>query len=59
MIGVRDAQDGYRQIGELPSDGIGPHEATLMPDGKTLVVANGGIRTHPGQRPRSSSTSTP
>ncbi len=47
VIGVRDAQDGYRQIGELPSGGIGPHEATLMPDGKTLAVANGGIRTHP------------
>jgi hypothetical protein len=27
--------------------GVGPHELLLMPDGATLVVANGGIRTHP------------
>ncbi len=47
VIGVRDAADHYRQIGELPSFGIGPHEATLMPDGKTLAIANGGVRTHP------------
>ena len=47
VIGVRDALDGYRQIGELPSHGVGPHEATLMPDGQTLAIANGGVRTHP------------
>lgn len=47
IIGLYDAQDGYRRIGEFPSHGIGPHEMALMPDGKTLVVANGGILTHP------------
>jgi hypothetical protein len=47
VIGVRDANDGYRQIGEFASHGVGPHEVVLMPDGATLVVANGGIRTHP------------
>jgi hypothetical protein len=47
MVGIRDAEDGYRQIGEFASQGIGPHELTLMPDGGTLAVANGGIRTHP------------
>ena len=47
MLGVRDATDGYRQIGELASFGVGPHELVLMPDGATLAVANGGIRTHP------------
>ena len=46
-IGVRDATDGYRQIGELPSGGIGPHDLALLADGRTLVVANGGIKTHP------------
>ena len=46
-IGVRDAADGYRQVGELPAHGIGPHEVVLMPGGKTLAVANGGVRTHP------------
>jgi hypothetical protein len=47
VIGIRDAEDGYRQIGEFASQGIGPHELVLMPDGATLAVANGGIRTHP------------
>lgn len=47
MVGVRDATDDYRQIGELPAHGIGPHEVVLMPDGRTLAVANGGVRTHP------------
>ena len=47
MVGIRDAEDGYRQIGEFASEGIGPHELVLMPDGGTLAVANGGIRTHP------------
>jgi uncharacterized protein len=47
MVGIRDAGDGYRQIGEFASEGIGPHELVLMPDGGSLAVANGGIRTHP------------
>jgi uncharacterized protein len=47
MVGIRDAEDGYRQIGEFACQGIGPHELVLMPDGGTLAVANGGIRTHP------------
>ena len=32
---------------ELPSHGIGPHEIALLSDSETLVVANGGIATHP------------
>jgi hypothetical protein len=47
VVGIRDALDGYRQIGEFASHGVGPHEMMLMPDGATLVAANGGIRTHP------------
>lgn len=47
VIGVRDATAGYRQIGELSSAGVGPHELALLSDGRTLVIANGGIRTHP------------
>ena len=46
-IGVWDALDGYRRIGEFPSCGIGPHDALLNRDGDALIVANGGIRTHP------------
>ena len=47
VIGVWDVRDDYRQVAELPSHGIGPHEVVLMPDGATLAVANGGIATHP------------
>ena len=47
VVGVYDAASGYRRAGELPSHGVGPHELTLMPDGRQLAVANGGIRTHP------------
>jgi hypothetical protein len=46
-IGLYDAKDGYRRIGEFTSHGIGPHEITLMADQRTLLVANGGILTHP------------
>ncbi|MBC7284057.1 DUF1513 domain-containing protein [Hoeflea sp.] len=49
VIGIYDATSGFARIGEFPSHGIGPHEIVLMPDGKTLCVANGGIRTHPDQ----------
>lgn len=47
LIGVYDASDGYRRIGELPSGGIGPHDLVLLPGTNTLVIANGGLRTHP------------
>jgi hypothetical protein len=46
-IGVWDAAAGYVRLGEVASGGVGPHEIVLMPDGETLAVANGGIRTHP------------
>lgn len=45
-IGVRDGET-LRWLGELPSHGIGPHDLHLLADGRTLVVANGGILTHP------------
>ncbi len=47
MVGIYDATDGYRRLGEFPTHGIGPHEILLLDDGKTLAVANGGIETHP------------
>ncbi|WP_454674792.1 DUF1513 domain-containing protein [Achromobacter pestifer] len=49
VLGIYDASPGsaWRRIGEFDSGGIGPHEVVLMPDGKTLCVANGGILTHP------------
>jgi hypothetical protein len=46
-IGIYDAGAGFRRHGEWPSHGIEPHEILLMPDGRRLAVANGGILTHP------------
>ena len=46
QILVRDTKN-YQVLERFHSGGIGPHEAALMPDGKTLVIANGGIQTHP------------
>ena len=47
VIGIYDASDRFRRVGEWPLKGVGPHELALMPDGETLVVALGGIKTHP------------
>ena len=35
---------------ELSSHGVEPHQLAWLPDGKTLVVANGGIRTEAASR---------
>lgn len=44
--------DGERlsHTGEISTHGIGPHQVSWMPDGETLVVANGGIRTEAESR---------
>ncbi|MCK5932052.1 MAG: DUF1513 domain-containing protein [Fulvimarina manganoxydans] len=47
LIGVYDVQRDFARIGEFDTHGMDTHEALLMPDGKTIVVANGGIETHP------------
>ncbi|MEM7196250.1 MAG: DUF1513 domain-containing protein [Pseudomonadota bacterium] len=47
VIGIYDADAGYSRVGEFESGGIGPHEIILSADGRQLVVANGGVRTHP------------
>ncbi len=47
VVGIWDARHNYARIGEFSSGGIGPHDIKLMPDGTSLVVANGGIETHP------------
>ena len=47
MIGVRDATGSYKQIGEFPAHGMEPHDVAMLADGRTMVIANGGIRTHP------------
>lgn len=52
VIGVYDATAGYARVDELPAHGVGAHEIARL-DADTLVVANGGIYTHPS-RPRDS-----
>ncbi len=47
VIGIYDATRRFQRIAELPSHGIGPHDIALSSDGRTLVVANGGLREHP------------
>ncbi len=48
VIGVYSLQgDTPIKVDEFSSGGIGPHQLALMPDQKTLVVANGGMATHP------------
>lgn len=50
MVGIWDVLAGYRRVGEWHSGGIGPHDLRLLPDGATLVIANGGIATDPADR---------
>ncbi len=46
LIVIRESQH-YQVVAQYDSGGIGPHEALFLPDGHTLVIANGGILTHP------------
>lgn len=48
LVVVRDLAN-LQQIDKFDSGGIGPHELRLMPNGNQIVVANGGILTHPAQ----------
>jgi uncharacterized protein len=47
VLGIYDIAAGYARIGEIDSHGIGPHEALLMADGRTIAIGNGGVATHP------------
>ncbi|WP_068311059.1 DUF1513 domain-containing protein [Polycladidibacter hongkongensis] len=53
MIGIYDVSDvsgaSIRRLGEFESFGVGPHDILMLQDGRTLVVANGGIETHPAK----------
>ncbi|MEL6205942.1 MAG: DUF1513 domain-containing protein [Pseudomonadota bacterium] len=46
-IGVWDATRRYARVGEIASGGTGPHDVRILPGRDILVVANGGIETHP------------
>ncbi len=47
VLGIYDATAGYARIGEFDTHGVGPHEALLMSDGRTIAIGNGGVATHP------------
>ena len=49
VIGVYDVQRDYERVAELPTYGVGAHELLVSPDGATLIIANGGIYTHPAK----------
>lgn len=61
LVGLYDATDCFKPLGVLATGGIGPHDLDFMPDGHILVVANGGIRTHPdhGRQPLNLDTMAP
>ncbi len=46
-VAVYDAENAYKRVSNFDSGGIGPHQLVLEPAGQHLVVANGGILTHP------------
>lgn len=46
VVVVRDARN-FSVVGEIDTKGIDPHEVAWMPDQQSLLVANGGIMTHP------------
>ncbi|MFP7570732.1 DUF1513 domain-containing protein [Marivita sp. S2033] len=47
LIGVWDVAAGYTRVAEWSSGGVGPHDIKRLPGSDTLVIANGGIDTHP------------
>ncbi len=47
VIGIYDAGNAYRRIGEFSTHGVGPHEIVALSGGHVLAIANGGIQTHP------------
>ncbi len=47
FVRVYDALNSYQHLKDLPVGGMDPHELRLHPDGERLVIALGGIHTHP------------
>lgn len=51
LLGVYRLQgEQLQRVSELSTHGLGPHQLLWLPDGETLVVANGGIRTEADSR---------
>ncbi|MCC7275859.1 MAG: DUF1513 domain-containing protein [Alphaproteobacteria bacterium] len=45
VVGVYAAERGYAPVAAYDSGGLDPHDLRLLPDGRTLAIANGGIPT--------------
>lgn len=41
LLVVRDGVS-YKEMGQIKTYGIGPHDCRLLPDGKTVIIANSG-----------------
>jgi hypothetical protein len=46
VVVVRDVRN-FAIVGEIDTSGLDPHEVAWLPDHRSLLVANGGIMTHP------------
>lgn len=46
-IGLYDATADFSRVGEFSAYGIGTHDMGVSDDGRYLIIANGGIETHP------------
>jgi hypothetical protein len=47
IIGVYSIKKNYQRIKEYSSYGIGPHDIKISHNNSHLLVANGGVQTHP------------
>lgn len=47
ILGAWEVHAGWARVGEVSSHGVGPHDLARLPGTDLLVVANGGILTHP------------
>lgn len=47
VIGIYRAQAPFQRVGEWLSGGLGPHQMARLHHSNQIVVANGGIETHP------------
>ena len=46
-VGIWNSNNNYTRVDQYSSGGIGPHEIVTLNEPDSLVIANGGIRTHP------------
>lgn len=47
VVAVHETTPPFRKLTQFDTHGLDPHQLALLPGGDTLVVANGGILTHP------------